>query len=459
MKKFVSVLALFLFVAAMAFAGGGKDSGSSGPVSIKLGTWPSKEKTAEIKVNEQQLADFSKKYPNIKASPASYTYAYDTFLPLAASNQLPTVIEVWFTEPAKIADAGYANDITSVVQKLGYDKIMNPSVKDILSKDGKIYGIPRDGYALGLYINMNIFKQAGLLDKDGLPIYPKTMDELAQTAQIIKQKTGKAGMYIATKDHVGGWHFTNIAWNFGAQFEVKKNGKWVAQLNSPEVVAAMNWVKDLKWKYDVLLPNTLLGWGEWIQNYGTDQVGMVLAAADVVNLPVNDYKMSKDAIAIVPIPKGPTGKQYSLLGGTYYSFFGKPAEVEGAFRWLEEIGKLPVLTDANLQGIEDDLKIRAQAGQPIGPQSLQVWNKPDYQAAKDKLYAKYTNVNMKLFQDYYKVSQFNLKTEEPVATQDLYGELDNVLQVVLNNKNADVKALLDEANARFQKQFLDKATE
>lgn len=451
MKKVLALALVVMVASAMILSAQAK-------VTIKLGIWPEDSREAEVKLNQDFKAQFEAANPNVTVVPAFYHYSADTFLPLAASGQLPTVFDTWFTEPSKIIGAGYAADLTAVLKKTGYDKIMNPAVKALLTKNGKIYGIPRDGYALGLYLNMNLFKKAGLIDKNGLPMYPKTMDELAKTAQIIKQKTGKAGMYIASKDNVGGWHFTNLAWNFGAQFEVLKNGKWMANLNSPEVIKALQFVKDLKWKYDVLLPSTMLGWSEWIQNFGTDQVGMVFAAPDVLNAPVNDYQMSKDAIAIVPIPKGPTGKQFSLLGGTLYMFSNKAsqAEIEAGLKWIETIGKLPVVTKTNIDGISKDLKDRGAAGQPIGPRSLQMWNNPEFEAAVAKAYAENTNVDMRLFQEYYKVSQFNVKPEEPWNTQDLYRTLDGVIQNVLNNKNANPAALLAAANAQFQKDYMDK---
>ena len=97
-------------------------------------------------------------------------------------------------------------------------------------------------------LNVALFKEAGLVDKDGLPLYPKTWAELAETAKKIKDKTGAAGFCLLAKDNAGGWHFTNLAWGFGANFSVQKGGKWVAQVNTPEAIAAMQYVKDLKWK-------------------------------------------------------------------------------------------------------------------------------------------------------------------------------------------------------------------
>ena len=46
--------------------------------------------------------------------------------------------------------------------------------------------------------------------------------------------------------------------------------------------------------------------------------------------------------------------------------------------------------------------------------------------------------------------------EEPMCAQDLYGLLDNLIQEVLTNKDADCAALIKKANEDFQKNYLDK---
>jgi multiple sugar transport system substrate-binding protein len=235
------------------------------------------------------------------------------------------------------------------------------------------------------------------------------------------------------------------------------NGKWVAALDSAEVVAAMNYVKDLKWKYQVLPESTLLGWGDWIQYFATDKVAMCFAAADVVGLPVNDYKMSKDAIAICPIPKGPGG-QFSLSGGTLFVFSPTATqnEIIAAFQWLDFTGYLPKVDEESLKNRGTTLQQQASEGQPVGVHRLPVWADKAFNDSIIKLDNQYANVNTDLFKDYYETAPKTLKAEEPYATQDLYAALDGVIQVVLNDKNADTAALLKEANATFQKNFMDK---
>lgn len=427
------------------------------PVTINVGMWVVDSDTAGQTLWKGYQAKLKEKYPYITLKADNYTYSPDTFFPKAASGELPTVYVSYYTEASKIISAGYAKNISSFVKKYGYDRAMNPSLAKVYMKSGSVYGLPFSGYALGLYINMNLFKKAGLVDKKGNPKYPLTMAELAKDAQIIKQKTGKAGFFMPTKDHVGGWHFTQLAWNFGASFEVKKDGKWMSNMASKEVVAALQYVKDLKWKYNVLLPDALLGWGDWIKNFGTDQVGMVFAAADALINPVKDYKMSKDAIAMAPVPRG-SKAQYSLLGGNAYLIAPNATndQIDAVFKLFEVMGYSPKADPVALAGMEAEMKQRASEGQPVGLPGLPIWINKDRVKAENALYTKYRNVNYSLFKPYYDGAFKNVRAEEPVNCQDLYAELDNCLQQVLTDKNADPKTVLTAASKDFQTKFLDK---
>lgn len=462
MKKNILSLIMCTMVATTILAGCGTNSnqqkpGTPKPVTINVGIWPVDNDAAGQTTWKGYQAKMKQLYPYITLKPDNYVYSPDTFFPKAASGQLPTVYSAYYSDASKIIPAGYAADLTSAVKKYGFDKGLNPDLSKVYMKDGKYYGLPYVGYALGLYINMNLFKKAGLVDDKGLPLYPKTFDELAQDAVTIKQKTGKAGFFFPTKDHVGGWHFQELAWAFGAQFENQKDGKWVSGINSPESVAALQYIKDLKWKYNVLLPNALMGWSDWIKNFGTDQVGMVFAATDALMNPVNDYKMSKDAIAMCPIPSGPSA-QYSLMGGNAYCIAPNATadQIDAVFKLFQVMGYSPKADKDSLAGMESQFKDQSAKGIPVGLPGLPIWTNKERVDAENALYTKYRNVNYDLFKPYYDSAFKNVRVEEPYNTQELYGELDNCLQQVITNKNADPQKVLDKASQDFQTKYLDK---
>jgi ABC-type glycerol-3-phosphate transport system substrate-binding protein len=409
-------------------------------------------------MHEGFLKEYQRRYPGVNVIPAAYEYAVDTFVPLAESGQLPTVFTTWFTEPPKLINGGFVRDISPELKALGWDAKMNPAIRELLTRDGKIYGFPMHSYALGLQINAALFREAGLVDANGVPRYPKTWDELAQTAVTIKQKTGSAGFVLLAKDNAGGWHFTQIAWGFGASFVVERNGRRIAQVNSPEAAAAMQWVKDLKWKYDVLTPDpTNEDWGTGFRAIGTGAAAMYIGANDAVSQPTRQNGLPVGDLALVPVPAGPRG-QYSLMGGTPFMFASNasPEEVNAAIRYIEIMGYAPEVNETTVAGLRANSRNTRDEGTPV-IRSFPVWTDPAYLKAQDDAINEFKNVDERFYADYYAMvaKPGNLRPEEPAA-QDLYSELTKVLQAVVTDRNANVQALLDTAQRNFQR-LLDAA--
>lgn len=223
--------------------------------------------------------------------------------------------------------------------------------------------------------------------------------------------------------------------------------------NTDEVIAAMNFVKDLKWKYNVLTDDpTNENWASGFEAIGTGRAAMYLGAQDAVNQPTQINGLPVDKLSIVPVPAG-QGGQYSLMGGTPYMFGANATseEVMAALNFLEIMGKAPIVTEDSIAGLKADAENRVNNGMPVIP-SFPVWVDENYLKAQEDVIAQYKNVDMALYNDYYNwiKKQGVLRPEEPVLTQDLYAELTKVLQAVLTDKNADVKKLLDDANNNFQ---------
>lgn len=423
-------------------------------IQLTLGIWPEDTLTADVEMHNGYVKTFNATHPNVEVIPAYYKYATDTFVPLAESGNLPVIFETWYTEPQKLINGGFVADITDILNERGWVDKINPSIRDLLSKDGRIYGIPRDGYALGLMLNVQLFEQAGLVDADGYPIYPKTWTELAETAKKIKDATGSAGLCLLAKDNAGGWHFSNIAWAFGATLTTEENGKFVANVDSAEAIAAMEYVKSLRWEYDVLTPDpTNEDWGSGFVNLGTGAAAMYIGANDAVNQPTQVNGLPVDKLAMCALPAGPSGQQYSLSGGTPYMFSkdATPEQINAALDYLEVMGKAPVATDDAIAGMRADAQNRVANGVPVIPR-FPCWIAEDVLAAEDSIVAEFGNVDPKLYDNYFTTIKTagNLRLEEVGSAQDLYAELTKVLQAVVTDKNADVAALMKTADENYQ---------
>lgn len=393
MRKVLSMILAAAMVLGMVVCAGAqqaKADGESG--SITLGIWPEDTQTEAIAVHENTYVPaFNELHPDVEAIPAYYKYSPDTYVALATAGNAPTVFESWYTEPEKLIRNGLVKDIT-------------------------------------------------------------TWDELYEYSKIIREKTGVAGFCMQASDAGGGWHWSNIAWNFGATLCIpNEDGTYTSNLNTPEAIAAMEWVQKMVADKCVTDDPTQENWGTGFDRIGTSTAAMYIAANDAVDQP--SYRgMNADEFFLAPMPAGPGG-HFTLMGGTPY-FFSPDAtdeEVNWALDYLEIMGKSPEVTDAARDGWIADAQYRQDAGIPVIP-AFPAWTGAVVDE-QNKIIEEYSNVDMSLWQAYYDFSKEEgaLRTEEPGDTQTMYSILNGVLQAICADPaNVDIPALMEQANADYQ---------
>lgn len=457
LKKVISVVLAAVMFAGLGSACGPQKNEGDGKVSVKIGFWPRKDDWPEgYELHEKYLATMNEKYPDITIIPDNFEYTPDTFLPAAASGQIPNLYRVPFTEVEKIVKAGYAADLTDKMKELGYDTALKDSILDLVTVDGKYYGVPYNAYIVGMLYNVELFKEAGLVDENGCPIYPTNFEELKNTAVTIKEKTGKAGFSFPTIDNEGGWMLMSMAWSFGVDFMEQIDGKWTATFDSPEMINLMQYISDLKWKYDVLPENVLLSRNDEYQLFATNQTASMYAASDWANGMISAYGMSKDNISNAPVPTG-DGGACSLIGGDIWmvSPDTTPEQIDAIFKWLDVRGDGLALDDAAVSNKKEQYKIDNEKNLAVAEDEFSIYKHADRIEQINDAKAEYINVDKKIWNTAYSDTLI-LKVEEPVDAQQLYGVLSPMLQEVLTNKDTDIPALVKKVNDNFQKDFLDK---
>lgn len=462
-KIVLTMLAVSMLASTLTACGTKKTDADAdaSKVQISVGEWPSENRPIEQEKYQEYLKEMNEKYPDIEVTPDEWAYDVQTFLPKASSGQLPTLYVCYLTETKKIIEAGYSADITSILERLGYKQYLSENIMSLCEKDGKYYGVPCDFYNMGLACNVELFKKAGLVDENGVPKFPQTWEELAETAGIIKEKTGQAGFVLPTINNCGGWHFMNIAWAFGTEFMKKDGDKWVATFDSPECIAALQYVKDLKWKYNALPDNALIDIPEMNKLFAVDQGAMYLATGAEVAL-TETYGMTPDRFSFTKIPAGPKGR-YSLMGGKTFMFAPEstPEQLEACFKWLQIArGFEPALTeeqqDEYLKKAKESMQTQIEQGYIVYKSSTGIWDIPELSEKVDALAKEMANIDIKMVETSFDQSDVIVKPEEPMNCQDLYSVLDSCIQAVLTEEDADPAALLKRANSDFQTNYLDK---
>lgn len=466
MKRNILAATAVILSASLAVSGCGTPQKveNDGKITISIGGTPKERTEKNATTYDLFMANvekFEKENPNVKVQADPWSFDLTNYLTKAAANDLPTMYFTSPTELKTIVQNDYAKDITSLMKKYGYtDKINDAKYKKLYMYDNKYYGVVKDGsvYDMGIMYNIPLFEQAGLIDENGLPKYPQTWDELAQTAKTIKDKTGKTGFAIATKNNMGGWHFLNIMWAFGADFMEEKNGKWIAKFASPEGVAALQYVKDLKWKYDVLQEDLLGGIEIGGRMLATNEAAMAISQSSMIDTYVDQYAMDVKNIAMSKMPAGPKAR-CSQVSANIYVFSGTEEENDACFKWLEMLGQGPQLTDDMKQQWEKNYKINHDKGHLVGIPTADIWINEDRVQAENEVIKKYATVDPKFYEDYTTGEGIDYRFEPERCVQQLYAALDTVLQNVLLNKDADCKKVLEAAQKDFQANFLDRESE
>jgi len=99
---------------------------------------------------------------------------------------------------------------------------LNDYVPEVINKayySDKLYALPIDSHPMVLYYNKKVLKEAGIVDKDGNVLIPKTWDELIEYAKQAKEKLGlDVGLTFETGPMLGERLFIAVYTQLGGRF-------------------------------------------------------------------------------------------------------------------------------------------------------------------------------------------------------------------------------------------------
>ncbi len=469
MKKglFTAAAAVMGAAALFSFAGCGKGNGK---ITVSIGMWPDSTLTQDVAMFEEWERQFEADYPEYDIVADKYDYSADTIAAKATAKQLPTVFQTYFTEPQKLIERKWIVDITDEITELGWLDKMDANMRAAVSKDGRCYGVPRDGYGMGMFLNLAMLYDVGVIEKNadgsyklhdeaGNPLYPTTFAEVREVSELIVESYESTyGLVVLSANMNGGWQFSNMAWNFGCDaLQVEEGGKVTANLNDAGAVRALEWIRDMA-NDGLIYPDASLSYSDWYAKIGSKNVAMAFCGSDALMMPVTNFNFNKDDIAFVPMPTGDGESRYSLYGGTPYVFAGNATkeQVKGALLFLKYMGRSPETDALSINAVELGHKTAQAKGMPILP-SIRPWVNEDYLTKVNALDEKYINVNTYYYKDFFDTIEDYKRSEEPYYCQDMYKLLDNALQSVISKPGtANCQALLDTANSQFQNNYLNK---
>jgi ABC-type glycerol-3-phosphate transport system substrate-binding protein len=388
------------------------------------------------------IAAFEKLHSDITVKSISVGSQCDNPPDFTARLQGGTEADVFYgymTDLNQVLDAGQAEDITSYVTSStvpNWDSLI-PNAKAAFTDNGKLYAIPYSAYTMGLVINKNLFKQAGL--DPGKP--PTTWQDVAADAKkIAALGPGIAGYEEYSAGNTGGWHFTAELYSRGGQM-VSADGRSASFDNATGQAVLQN-LHDMRFTDNSVGTKQLLQWPDLLTDAAAGKVGMYIGAPDSITAIVNTFHGRFSDWAMGPMP-GDNGPAKATLGGGNGYFFKKglsPAQIRAGVAWI---------TYEELTPGQGQFNYVAQKGMglPVGLPQPQIWV-PGSEIQKKDDGLKKANSNLDL-NDYAQFvdNPVAIRTEPPQA-QAIYAVLDGCMSAVLTQPDANIADLLKTAESK-----------
>jgi raffinose/stachyose/melibiose transport system substrate-binding protein len=183
-------LGMGILVALMAITSCSSGSGQSGPTTLTVVAW--KGGGTEIAGMDQLNLAFQQAHPEYKLDYKYVSETYETFVNTRlAAGEAPDVLMADRYKMLKWYKQGYLADLSDQP----WVSRMYPSLKNFNSIKGKTYQLNSENAPLGLYVNLDLLKQAGINRA------PNTWSEFLDDLNILKSKNIN-GLMLSNK---GGW--------------------------------------------------------------------------------------------------------------------------------------------------------------------------------------------------------------------------------------------------------------
>ena len=400
-----------------------------------------------------QVSQFETRYPWITIDGQEYNWTAPTFTAALAAGTLPDVYTIPFTDGKGLIQQGQLVNIDARVRALPYADKFNPNVLVNGQDDaGQIFAVPTQAYGMSLTYNRTLFTQAGL-DPDKPPT---TWDAIRAAAKTIADKVHVAGFSQMATQNTGGWQLTTLTYALGGRMEATDDsGKVTATVNNPATKAALQMLKEMRWTDNSMGATFDYAWGTINQDYSAGQIGMFVGGSDLYTAMVQNNNLNPADYGVATIPLASDPQSGVLGGGTLATVNVATSEDQrdAAVDWID----FYYMNKLNTQeGAVADAEALTANKQPVGVPALPIFDQATYDQSQTWI-KDYINVPTSQMTPFTSGIFSQALVNEPTKnTQDLYAALDPVVQGVLTDKNADIDALLNAANAQIQS-VLDKS--
>jgi len=322
--------------------GGSQTAQKSSGKKVQIEYWHVASESFGGATVKELVDDFNKKHPDIevtaKYNPDMYKGLTQNLQAAMASGKNPDVVQMGYSFLNYANDNLKYTDLNDLAKQDDKDKnfLKDNFLPNVLqlaqTDDGKQIGLPYSVSVPVLYINPDLFKQAGL-DPDNPP---KTWSEVQKDARIIKDKTGNPGFFM--QEYADNWAQQAIIESNGGHMLKKENGKTLAAFDSPEAAQAYQLLADMVKDGSGLHATN----EEGFQAYLSGKLGMVCTT---IGKRANFEKSANFKVVAAPFPVFDGKARKVPAGGNFLMCFSKdPAKQKAAWEFIKYLESNEALT-------------------------------------------------------------------------------------------------------------------
>ncbi|MCD6219796.1 sugar ABC transporter substrate-binding protein [Candidatus Calescamantes bacterium] len=264
----------------------------------------------ENKCYQKIFRSFEEEHPNIKIIPDQYSGgAYrQKFLTQIAGGTPPDILFLCDAMIITLYEKGLIENLTPYIEKDSAFDVTDfyPEALKVFKFGNKIYGLPKDCGPAVLFYNKDMF------DKEGIP-YPDetwTWEDLIKYGKKLTKFDDRGNpIQFGLTNHIWGWEAFVL--QNGGEVINKEGTKCV--LDSPEAIEAIEFVRDLSWKYHIAPTPAQL---RELPTAGMDLFQSKKAAMSIMGRwMVPAYRAGGFDFDVAPLPKGKKRATFLVVSG------------------------------------------------------------------------------------------------------------------------------------------------
>jgi ABC-type glycerol-3-phosphate transport system substrate-binding protein len=365
LRKTPAAIAALGAAAALAIAGcssGGSSttgSSSSSAAPAQLTVWRMGSSTpAQVTWMNSVISQFHKSNPAYAKTKVKVVFVpwtnrtQDWTNALSSGKNAPDITELGNTDTPTEASLGMLANITSNVNSWTNKSNVVSGMLANDTQSGTVYAVPWFGGVRGIWYRTDQFKAAGITS-------PPTnwADLVTDAKKLMAKNPGTFGLGAPTYDSPA---VASFIWGAGGQIATQQNGKWVAQLTSPQSEAGIKFYVDL-FRTDHVSPSKYIGQTE-LGNVGATSGGanedFALGKLDMYidgpwasgTFPANAVGKSSWASFPIPSENGPSPAPV-FSGGSDLAVWSGSKFKTAAWNLVQVMDSVPNSTSfANSQG-------------------------------------------------------------------------------------------------------------